>query len=70
MSKDSPFIQPEPKPDEEKKELLFDPGDLVITFNGITITGFAGGGCIEVERDEDGFTKYVGALGGITDEDE
>jgi len=44
----------------------YDPGKQYLTFAGINIYGFASGTFIEIERDEDAFTKEVGAHGDTT----
>lgn len=41
----------------------YDPTQLVVTFGGIPISGFADGTYISVERDEETFTKVTGADG-------
>lgn len=38
---------------------------VVLTWNGINITGYANDTFVEVEREEDSFTTYVGALGDV-----
>ena len=38
---------------------------VVVTWNGINITGYAADTFVEVERDEEGFTSYVGSLGDV-----
>ena len=43
----------------------YDPKDIVITVNGETIEGFAEGTFVSVERDEDNWTKTVGADGTV-----
>lgn len=44
----------------------YTPDKFTVSFKGVNITGFQDGTFIEVERDEDGFTKHVGALGDVT----
>lgn len=44
----------------------YNPAFVVVSFDGINITGFMDGTFIEVERDEDTFTKHVGATGDVT----
>lgn len=44
----------------------YDPSQVSFSFMGNNITGFMDGTFIEVERDEDGFTKHVGSLGDVT----
>lgn len=41
------------------------PSEVKTTFRGVEITGYAEGTFIEVERDEDGFMKYVGSGGDV-----
>lgn len=41
----------------------YDPGLVVVTFKGIELTGFSEGTMVNVERDEDGFSKKTGAQG-------
>jgi hypothetical protein len=43
----------------------YSPSDVDVIFKGITITGFADGTFIEVEREVDTFTKKVGSLGDV-----
>jgi hypothetical protein len=38
---------------------------VTLSWNNINITGYASDTFIEVERDEDGFTSYVGSLGDV-----
>jgi Protein of unknown function (DUF3277) len=42
---------------------LYDPAQILMTFNGIPIVGYADGTFVEVERNEDSFTLLVGADG-------
>ena len=44
----------------------YDPLRVVVTFGGITITGFGPDTFVKVSRDEDAFTKQVGAGGDVT----
>lgn len=44
----------------------YDPSQVIFSFFGINVTGYMDGTFIEVERDEDAFTKHVGALGDVT----
>jgi hypothetical protein len=44
----------------------YSPDRVTITWKGNLITGFAEGTFVEVERDEDAFTKYVGSDGAVT----
>jgi hypothetical protein len=44
----------------------YDPSEVALSWMGINITGYSDGTFIEAERDEDAFTKYVGALGDVT----
>lgn len=43
----------------------YDPSRVAISWMGINITGFADGTFVEAERDEDGFSKYIGADGKV-----
>ncbi len=43
----------------------YSPSNVMVSFSALNITGFAEGTFVEVERDEDGFTTYVGALGDV-----
>ncbi len=43
----------------------YSPDQVVVSWNGITLTGFADGTFIEVEREVDTFTKKVGSLGDV-----
>lgn len=43
----------------------YDPSQVFSNFGPVLISGYAEGTFIEVERDEDGFTSYVGALGDV-----
>lgn len=43
----------------------YDPAQVVFTFAGNLITGFAEGSFVEVSRDEDAFTKHVGSDGEV-----
>lgn len=43
----------------------YSPDFVDVVFKGITITGFAEGTFIEVEREVDTFTKKVGSLGDV-----
>ncbi len=43
----------------------YSPDQVDVIFKGITITGFADGTFIEVEREVDTFTKKVGSLGDV-----
>lgn len=38
---------------------------VVVIWNGILINGYANDTFVEIERDEDGWTTYVGALGDV-----
>lgn len=42
------------------------PAEVIVTFKGINIVGFMDSTFVEVERDEDSFTKHVGATGDVT----
>ena len=44
----------------------FDPAQVDVIVGGATITGFASGTVIEVERDEDTFSKETGTNGEVT----
>ena len=44
----------------------YSPDRVVIAFQGVNIVGFAEGTFVEVEREEDEFTKKVGSLGDVT----
>lgn len=44
-------------------ENTYDPGQLVVSFRGNILTGFAPGTFLRVERNEDNFTLVVGADG-------
>lgn len=41
----------------------YDPAKIVVTFRGVQLTGFAEGTFLTSSREEDGFTKEVGADG-------
>jgi hypothetical protein len=43
----------------------YSPDKVKLNFNGLIINGYANDTFIEVERDEDGFMKYTGALGDV-----
>jgi len=43
----------------------YDPSRVSVSWGPINITGFAEGTFVEAERDEDGFTKYVGSQGEV-----
>src|SRR5215470_4583414 len=43
----------------------YDPGQVVATWGSIVFAGFAEGSFIVAERDEDAFTKSVGATGDV-----
>lgn len=43
----------------------YSPDNVIITFGSLIITGFAADTFVEVERDEDTFMKYTGALGDV-----
>ena len=43
----------------------YSPDDVDVIFKGITITGFADGTFIDIEREVDTFTKKVGSLGDV-----
>ncbi len=42
------------------------PSNVIVSFSALNINGYAEGTFVEVERDEDGYTTYVGALGDVT----
>lgn len=44
----------------------YDPSQVIFSFFGINVGGYMDGTFIEVERDEDAFTKTVGSLGDVT----
>lgn len=44
----------------------YDPALVVCTFKGIRLTGYADGTFISAEREEDAFSKSVGAGGDVT----
>lgn len=44
----------------------YDPEQVTVSFMDIDIRGYMDGTFIEVERDEEAFTKHVGALGDVT----
>lgn len=44
---------------------VYSPDQVIVTFGSIIIRGYANDTFVEVERDEDGFTKYTGALGDV-----
>lgn len=44
----------------------YDPGKIVVTFRGIRLVLFAEGTFVSVEREEDAFSKSVGADGNVT----
>src|SRR5688500_8393980 len=43
----------------------YSPDKVHLIWNGINITGYAPDTFVQVERDEDGFIKYVGSLGDV-----
>lgn len=43
----------------------YSPDKVIVNFAGLIINGYANDTFIEVERDEDGFMKYTGALGDV-----
>ncbi len=43
----------------------YNPALVVVSFQGVNITGFMDGTFVEAERDEDAFTKAVGATGDV-----
>jgi hypothetical protein len=43
----------------------YSPDRVIVTFAGMIINGFAPDTFVEIERDEDGFMKYVGSLGDV-----
>lgn len=43
----------------------YSPSNVTLSFSDLDVNGFAEGTFIEVEREEDGFTTYVGALGDV-----
>lgn len=44
----------------------YNPALVVVSYKGINVTGFMDGTFIEAERDEEAFTKHVGATGDVT----
>jgi hypothetical protein len=44
----------------------YDPKQVVITIGGVPMSGFADGTFLEVQREDDGYTKVVGADGYTT----
>lgn len=44
----------------------YSPDKFTVSFKGVNIVGFQDGTFIEIERDEEGFTKHIGALGDAT----
>jgi len=44
----------------------YNPALVTVSFDGINVTGFMDGTFVEAERDEDTFTKHVGATGDVT----
>lgn len=44
----------------------YDPAKVIVTYAQANLTGFMDGTFVEVERDEDSFTKHVGATGDVT----
>lgn len=44
---------------------VFDPAQIIATFNGRLIVGYAEGSFIEAERDEDAWTAKAGATGDV-----
>jgi hypothetical protein len=45
---------------------IYDPGSVIVVFGTLEISGYGEGTMIRVERDEDAFTKKVGADGECT----
>lgn len=43
----------------------YSPSNVKVTFSAVDLNSFAEGTFVEIERDEDGFTTYVGALGDV-----
>lgn len=43
----------------------YSPDQVSVSFNGIIITGYNDGTFIDVEREENSFTKHVGSLGDV-----
>jgi len=46
--------------------LTYKPGEVSVVFGGYELTGFADGTIVVVEREEDSFTKHVGADGEVS----
>jgi hypothetical protein len=45
---------------------IYDPGSVIVVFGTLNLSGFSDGTMVRVERDEDAFTKKVGADGECT----
>lgn len=45
----------------------YDPANVLFSWNGIIISGYASGSMVQVERNEDGFSQEVGATGDVVD---
>lgn len=43
----------------------YSPQFVTVSFNGVILTGFADGTFVEVEREDDAFTKRVGSQGDV-----
>lgn len=43
----------------------YDPKNVLVSFGAVSVTGFADGTFVKVERDEDAFSKIVGAGGDV-----
>jgi hypothetical protein len=43
----------------------YDPGRIVVSFNGVVLQGFASGTFVKAERDNDTFSKVYGAHGDV-----
>lgn len=44
----------------------YSPDQVTISFNGINVTGFMDGTFIDVEHEEQAYTKHTGSLGDVT----
>ena len=44
----------------------YDPKSILVTWNGILVSGYADGTFVELERNEDGFSTSVGDCGDVT----
>jgi hypothetical protein len=44
----------------------YDPGQVIVNFKGVDISGFAEGTFVNAQREKEAFTKAVGADGAVT----